>query len=54
MFQDEWNKIVDDFTEWFGPSIIFAKVDGPENQYLASHYKIGSYPSFTFLDIEAS
>jgi thiol:disulfide interchange protein len=29
VFQPEWNKLVDDFADWFGPSVIFAKVDGP-------------------------
>jgi len=43
---------VDDCDEWFGDQVIFAKVDGPKNYYLASHYKAQSYPHFVMLDSE--
>lgn len=54
VFQGEWNNLVDDFDDWFGPSVIFAKVDGPSNYYLSNHYKVNSYPSFALLDIGLS
>ena len=54
MFQDDWNQLFDDFGEWFGDQVIFVKIDGPNNGYLANHYKAQSYPHFTLLDVGAS
>ena len=45
-FMPEWNKLYEDLQS---ESLIFVKVDGPKNPYLAQEFGVSSYPSFVLV-----
>ena len=46
LFIDDYNRIIDDFTSWYGDQIVFLKVDGDEVFQIPMFYQVGEYPFF--------
>ena len=50
-FKDDWNRIVEEFTEDYGKDqIVFVKIDGTEDTRTATRYDIQSFPSFVAIE----
>ena len=45
-FMPEWNRL---FEQLSSENLIFVKVDGPKNPYLAQEFGVSSYPSFVLV-----
>ncbi|CDW79892.1 thioredoxin domain-containing protein [Stylonychia lemnae] len=43
---DDFNRIVEDMTEWYGPEqVLFLKIDGPYNRDISFQFRVGGYPT---------